>query len=349
MCKLYVLASIPNQGKTTTSILLGEYFQKQGQKTAHLQIEKGYFDVHPYLEKNCFHYSIPLEAAKTRKSFERWLPKGYDVYILEISFSYSPIGVAFVDLFENVNEIISFNLKDSWDDFVLYRLYKDWEKENIPDSHVSAIRDRFYERNVKKVLTKTPGEHEEASVDELFVIHHPEQFVSNMVNPEYTFPTVRKSAIAVGVFPAEYWDIYPELKWYHYDYSSFMKRYRRDNFGIAIIGISGAEDMKFTFKPEHGEVICYQPSVYLEGAKNESHGYLPLVDDLLSVYRAIKNEPVGTPIGKDGGCYSPYNNKYWIFNSNQRADLVVKDKNIIFCHGWVLPQYLIRDGYLEVN
>jgi hypothetical protein len=351
MADIYVLASIPDQGKTTTAILLEKYFQNKGLKVACLQNEKGPFDVHTYLENGCYHYTIPLEAAKNKKSFEQWLPKGYDNYILEITCPYSPIGAAFVDLFENVNELISYNLKDSWTEFVFSQMHNDWRQGNHTNSNFSELIDHFYKRNVNKVLTKTPGKTDVlSSVDNSFVIHHPEQFVSNIVNPENTFPKSQQTAIAVGIFPAEYWDICPDLHWYNFDYAAFMEMFRKGDYDLAVIGVCGTENMKFAGKPEHdGKVICYQPSVYLEGSMKVSHDNYPVVDDLLSVYRIIKNEPVGTPIGKDGGCFAQYNNRYWLFNPNKPADLVLKDKNTVFCHGWVLPQYLIRDGYLEMS
>lgn len=65
---------MPNQGKTTTSVLLSKYLEKEGKKTACLQTEKGLFDVNRYLEAGCYNYSVPLEAAKSRESFEEWLP-----------------------------------------------------------------------------------------------------------------------------------------------------------------------------------------------------------------------------------------------------------------------------------
>jgi hypothetical protein len=33
----------------------------------------------------------------------------------------------------------------------------------------------------------------------------------------------------------------------------------------------------------------------------------------------------------------------------ERPEAVWKTGNIVCCNGWVLPLYLIRDGYLEMN
>lgn len=45
MSKLYVLASVSGQGKTTTALLLEKYFRSQGLKVACLQTVKGQWDV----------------------------------------------------------------------------------------------------------------------------------------------------------------------------------------------------------------------------------------------------------------------------------------------------------------
>jgi hypothetical protein len=347
MSEIYVLASIPNQGKTTTAILLGKYFQNQGKKVACLQTEKGPFDVHTYLEKDCYHYTLPLEAAKNKKSFGQWLPKGYDAYIFEITFPYSPIGAAYVDLFKSVNEIISFDIRDSWKKFVTRQMHEHWGRVNHTRSDVMGLWELFHKRTVKKVYTKTRGKTGDASVDDQFTLVHPEKLLSENICAEYSFPKGTRTAIAVGAFPAEYWDIYSDLCWYRFDYAAFMQRFRKEDFDLAIIGVCGADNLKFHYMPKKGEIVCYQPSVYHNLTR--SHTYLPLEDDFMTVYQTIKNEPVGTPLGKDGGCFAAYNNKYWTFRPHETFEQIRKEGNILFCNGWILPQYLIRDGYLEVN
>ena len=69
MSELYVLASIPDQGKTTTSVLLEKKLRESGYSVACLQTSKGQYDVHTYLSENCYHYSIPLEAARSKTEF----------------------------------------------------------------------------------------------------------------------------------------------------------------------------------------------------------------------------------------------------------------------------------------
>jgi hypothetical protein len=354
MTDLYILASMPGQGKTTTSVLLSKYLEKEGKKTACLQTEKGLFDVYTYLEAGRYHYSIPLEAAKSRESFEKWLPTGYDAYILEITFPYSPIGAAFIDLFENVNEVVSYELKERWENYLHQKASEYWGPLSDSKAYFSDFLKSFNDRNVARVHTKTKGRIDGPFVDNNFNLGNPDDFVCDRVSPRYTCSKSEKKAIAVGAFPAEYWDIYPDLKWYGFDYASFMERFRKKNFDLAVIGACMNQDLKIRDRPAGPEIICYQPSLYYEMKKiNLGHGgiedFRKNMDDFMEVYRRIKNEPVGTSIGKEGGIFAGFNNKYWTFRTHPDFDIMKKEENILFCNGWILPQYLIRDGFLEVE
>jgi hypothetical protein len=352
MSEIYILASVPEQGKTTTAILLSRYFEKKGKKVACLQSEKGLFDVHTYLQEDRYHYSIPLETAKSRKSFEEWLTVGYDVYIFEVSFPYSPPGSAFIDLFENVNELVSYDLRDRWKEYRRQRVTEHWELPSDSNSHLTFFLDLFNDRNVRKVFTKTRGKIDAPSVDDRFNLVNPGDFVCDSINPRYSFPKSGKKAIAVGAFPAEYRDIYADLKWYGFDYAEFMERFRKEDYDLAIIGACMNQNLKFRDRPVEPDIICYQPSVYRRGIIQGHSGvkkHRQVTDDLMEVHGTIKNEPVGTPVGKEGGVFAGHNNRYWIYRMHPDFDLIKKEGNILFCNGWVLPQYLIRDGFLEVG
>lgn len=352
MSEIYILASVTGQGKTTTAILLSRYFEKEGKKVACLQAEKGLFDVHTYLQEDRYHYSIPLEAAKNVGSFEQWLPAGYDAYILEITHPYSPPGTAFIDLFENINEPVSYELRDSWEDFLRQQVNEQWGAPADSNGPHEYFLNLFYDRNVRKVLTKTRGETNGPSVDDRFNLVNPGEFVYNSINPRYVFPKSEKKAIAVGAFPAEYRDIYADLTWYGFDYAEFMERFRKEDYDLAIIGACMNQNLTFRDRPVEPDIICYQPSVYHTMRHIGDHGgvgdHKRVMDDLMEVHRAIKNEPFGTPLGKEGGIFAGYNNKYWIYRTHPDFDILKKEENILFCNGWVLPQYLIRDGFLEV-
>jgi len=100
MPKLYILASIPDQRKTTTAILLEKRLRCEGQRVACLQMNKGKKDVYRYLSEGCYHYTIPFEAAQSREVFDQRVPIGYDSYILELTYSFSPVGAAYISLFD---------------------------------------------------------------------------------------------------------------------------------------------------------------------------------------------------------------------------------------------------------
>lgn len=216
-------------------------------------MNKGQFDVHSYLNNGCWHYSIPLEAAKSREEFERWVPVGFDVYLIEITFSYSLLGIAYVDLFENVNEIISYDLKNEWKKafFEYARRRYLW---NDKDEALSDFWNMFHRRNVREIYTKSPVELEGPYVNDNFELRNPEEFVYDEIRPGYKFPSDSRKAIAVGAFPAEYWDIFPNLKWYGFDYASFMQRLRRKDYDLAIVGRCLSRNLKFCDKPEDKEM-----------------------------------------------------------------------------------------------
>jgi len=153
--------------------------------------------------------------------------------------------------------------------------------------------------------------------------------------------------VAVGVFPAEYWDIYSNLQWFDMDYAGFMEVVRKNEYDLAIIGGCGTDDLKLTYYPENNPVICYQPSVFLDLLPRKVSK--PLMVDLKSIYETIKMEEPGTSLVPEGEPFSGYNNPYWVYRLYEKPEVVWKEDNVLFCNGWVLPQYLIRDGYLEVN
>ncbi|SCL74214.1 hypothetical protein L21_0081 [Methanoculleus chikugoensis] len=127
MSDLVVLTSNKGQGTRTAALLLEEKFRNDGYSVACLVTDNGRLDV----------YSIPLEAAHGKGAFERWVPAGYDKYIFEVTFPYSPIGAAYIDFFRNINEVVSYDLRDTLKLHVLDP--KNRAAENNPD--VTAAPD----------------------------------------------------------------------------------------------------------------------------------------------------------------------------------------------------------------
>jgi len=346
---IHVLASIPDQGKTTTAILLEKKLKSEGKHVACLQMNKDKKDVYRYLSEGCFHYTLPFEACQSRESFEKWLPTGYDSYILEISYSFSPVGIPFITLFDNVNEIVSADQAGNWRENVETRFRRDWNA-HFPDipapTDISSLWDVVHDRKMRQILTKTDGA-KGPSVDRNMVLHNPEQFAVERVRPGMSFPIGKKKAVAVGVFPAEYWDIFPGLRWFGMDYAGFMEAVRKDKYDLAVIGGSGADQLKLRRFPQDLPVICYQPTVFLNlEYRKESK---PLSTSICSVYETIRTQKPGTPLAPDDEPFSGYNNPYWVYRLYEKPEVVWKTENVVNCNGWVLPQYLIRDGWLGVN
>lgn len=350
MADLYILTSIPNQGKTTTALLLEKKLKSEGRRVTCLQATKGPNDIHRYLFEDCCHYSVPVEATKDRSTFEQWVPHGYDSYILEVPFPYTPLRAGYVDLFQNINEVIPFENRGNWKEYVsgyLNQLGSRSKRERGPPLNLMALWDHVHNRNVRPVITKTPSVLEGACVDTDYVLHHAEHLAVESIEPRMKLPKGSSRAIAVGSFPAEYWDIFPSLKWFRYDYPAFMNSVREKQYDIAIIGACGSDNMKLRTPPDHGTIICYQPVAFLSMEKNRIRKSLSV--DYPTILSIIKKDPPEKPLCPDGEPFSVFNNRFRVYQKYKSADPVWKAGNIVFCNGWVLPQHLIRDGYLEVS
>jgi hypothetical protein len=322
----------------------------EGKSVACLQNNKGQYDVGTYLKEGAYHYSLPLEATKNRESFESWVASGYDAYIMEITYAYAPCGAVFVDLFNNVNEIVSYELRDDWKGCVSDYLKNAWINghNGIDTSQdVMTIWDRVRNRNLRRVITKSPKILEGPYVDTSRVLYHADELVKETIDPKMVLPRSNWKVITVGAFPGEYWDIFPKLHWFGFDYAGFMETLREKQYDLAIIGACGANSLKLRDRPDHGSIICYQPSVYLDLKRTQITQ--PLNESYPSIFSTIKNTSPGTPLCPAEEPFSGYNNRYWVYRTYDRDDPVWKDGNVLFCNGWVLPQYLIRDGFLEVN
>ncbi|QYZ80161.1 hypothetical protein E2N92_12345 [Methanofollis formosanus] len=348
MSKIYVLASIPGAGKTTTALLLHRHFREQGLRVACLQQNKGQSDVHAYLSAGCRHYTIPLEAAKGREDFEQWVPSGYDVYLFEVTWPYAPIGAAYVDVFDRINETVPYEAMNDWKGYVAAFQKKRWSRR-LPAHHPDLMElwDMVRDRTVQRIVTKVPEEVEGPFVDTSHLIHRPELLVADTIEPQMTLPRSDRTAIAVGAFPAEFWDLFPRLSWYGYDYAAFMERYRAEDYDLAVIGMCGGTALKFRDRPEKSDVICYKPSVYLDGLQSPKE-VLQNRDSFSRIVSTIKEKPVGTPLGDEGSPYFRLNNRFWTYRPYPDREMIWREENMLFCNGWVLPQYLIREGYLEV-
>lgn len=248
MAELYVLASIPDQGKTTTAILLEKKLKDEGKKVACLQMNKDKKDVYRYLSEGCYHYTIPFEATQTRATFEKWVPKGYDTFILELTYSFSPVGIPYISLFDPVNEVISFEYRENWKQHAEKSFQKTWNSHHAdvtPPPDLMSLWDIIHDRYIQQIITKTPGKRG-PSVDQDMVLHESEQFAVEHIHPEMTFPKGKKKVIGVGVFPAEYWDIFPSFRWFGMDYAGFMDVIRKNEYDLAIIGGCGTDELKLS-------------------------------------------------------------------------------------------------------
>ena len=305
-------------------------------------------DFKSYIKKNIYHYSIPLEAAASKAEFERWVPAGFDIYLMEIALGKSPADIAYLQFFENVNEVISSEHLGSWDDYILRYYEKNWIPEDgKSECRPSDFRDYFLDRNVQRVVIGAMEKLGSPFLDSGGYVHNTGALVYNEIDPKYTFPVSDKRLITVGAFPDEYWDIFPHMRWYSSQYAKFMMRYRKESYDIAVIGDSLQDKLKFRDRPERNPVICYQPGVYDDVERKDpdlkvNTDFDSFIGDLNNI---IRNK--GTADADDS--LSVYNHKFTTFRPIPDREPVWREGNILFCNGWILPQHLIAEGLLEVE
>lgn len=346
MVDVYILASYCDQGKIIVALALEQYLRKQGYKVACLQKIKGQSDVGLYLRNRCYQYNLPLEAAQSRDMLEQWLPVGYDKYIICISTAYSPVGTAFLDLFNSYNEIIPYAWENNWSGSVQENI-KSYSNDPGLLIYWERMRAKYrQEKKVQDVITGITSPYDGPALDNNSCLNHPEKLISDIFKPKMILPQSNRKAIAVGAFPVEFWDIFPELKWYDYDYITFIERINKENFDMAIIGECNNPELKLPIKPKT-KTICYQPTVYLPDCRANTQ--FPKNRNQDAIYEHIKKKPIGTQFPDSGFSYRYYNNRFWVYQTYPGKDIVQQDDNIVYCNGWILPQFLIRDGYLEVS
>jgi hypothetical protein len=341
MAKLYAFESIPEAGKTTSIMRLANFFESQGKRVACVQSIKGERDIGLYLKNGMYIYSVPVEAAKSIEYLEKWLPVGYDIYLHEMSMLYkSPIVVARMKTIGKTNEVVPFENIDNWDGYI----------DSLYGKRVS-FRDEIKENVTQQLITKVPKDYAgtitNPHIDTDLNIHNAGVLSSIDVTPKMTFPTSDKEVIAVGAFPAEYWDIFPNTKWYGYDVLSFVNRYKKNDYDLAVIGDWANKSAKFGFMPEK-QTMCYKPYLYLRGDVNEFTHNMEITSDKNAILDTIMNKPVGSKFGRDGCLYSSRNNRYWVRQQYQNIDLMTDVGNVTVFNGWVLPQYLIDENILEL-
>lgn len=123
-----------------------------------------------------------------------------------------------------------------------------------------------------------------------------------------------------------------------------MQALRAEEYDLAVIGTCHNEALKFRDKSRDRTVVCYQPSVYLDLKTREKK--LSVNRDFSAVFSTIKTRSAGTPLGPADGAFSGYNNRLWVNAKHEVAEPLRQEGNVIFCDGWIIPQVLLREGYL---
>ncbi|WP_319579840.1 hypothetical protein [uncultured Methanospirillum sp.] len=344
---LYVITSNPKNFKGKSVLLLEEQLRNQGYSVAILYMCNGFIDTHNALQSGRYHYSIPIEAAKSREAFEAWVPVGYDKYILEVTLPYSPIGAAYLDLFQSINEVIPYDLKDSWKEHILDP-QNSFESLEIPFSgDISPMWDIIHNRTVQTIISKSPIPLNGPYLDTTPALINPDLILKEQVTPRMQFPHSEKKVLAFGPIPAEYWDIYPGMVWNLSEYDAFRNEFLSGNYDYVILGTGYTEELKTSEVNSKYTIISYQLPLG-QGASSSSRN-ITRSPNLSNVFQKIKNGQRGDSLTSCHCAYEEYSDKYWIKKKVIDKDLIWTEKNIVYCNGWVVPQYLILEGLLEVN
>ena len=84
-----------------------------------------------------------------------------------------------------------------------------------------------HNRNVQTLVTQSPSPVEGPYFDTAKTLHNIDKLAVESITPRMTLPKSDKKVIAVGLFPAEFWDISSQLTWYKFHYAEFMEALRR--------------------------------------------------------------------------------------------------------------------------
>jgi hypothetical protein len=133
-----------------------------------------------------------------------------------------------------------------------------------------------------------------------------------------------------------------------YNYSAFSEDVKNNSYDIAIVGGCADQSLKLDIIGTEKQVICYQPSALSNRIFQNNHINGRISINPVQLMEKIRNLPVGTDLSISSTTYSRLNNRFWISQEYSGNDILEKEENVLFCNGWVLPQYLIREGLLEV-
>lgn len=332
-----VIAGEWHAGKTTACQILADHYRDMGFAVANIQVSKGIDDVYQYQAGGYMHYTVPLEAAKGKDDLEKWLPVGYDYYILEWTYPHHPefaIATAYLDIFEQgeVNEIVP------WSDyFAGYRT-----------SHAIAVSRCNYP------LWDVPGFSPNRQA------YHPELLIQIDLNPQLQIPRSGHAAMGLGYFPGEWFDVFPNFRWYQQDHARFFQDLHRNNPDQVILGhvhSSIIPAIREAIPEISCSVLSYCPEMHSPADRLSpitcAGNLLPDAGVTAAIRAHIRDAPVGSPFpappgNPDDYYYTRFDNLFWTRTEYRGVPVIRSDSNLTVCNGWVHPMYLIQGGYVCV-
>jgi hypothetical protein len=322
MPDLMVLHGEWDSGKTTTCLRAARYFRYDGIKTACLTFEKGINDVGLYWAEHNHHYCLPLEVAKGRSVLEKWLPVGYDLYILE--------G-------KNPGAGIMSNL--------FYSIYPPADQNICIPQYLSRDGNRFGCQPVITMCHPSRVPLEYPATDVFETIFSPEQIRTIPVEPSMILPRLYGKVLSAGYFPSEIWDMYPDHRWVREDSDEFWDQYESRRPDLIVLGWMGSPHEWHDVVQVDTPILCFDPRIWQENL-TPFDSITPDDDILTQTVQIIRTDPVGSAF-PDTGYLKKYNNPYWTQMFFQELPIISRQKNMTLINGWVHPLYLYQDGVIS--
>ena len=308
-----------NSGKTTTCNAIANRLRSEGYSVANLKFTKGMDDYIRYSVNGNKLYLLPLEVIKSRTDLERFIPEGYDWYIIEGSYPNRPdwpVAVMHMALFHddevNVTVPVSEQNQDAG-----YQPIVTMVERPIKDQPYVTVREEF-------------GGFEHMRLTAL--------------SPKLTLPIFKKTAAAIGYFPNNLFDMFPYLRYYEFDYHSFFRDITHHTFDAVIIGKVHPE--YFSRFREHSwqDTLCFHPPVFIDNLEKYPIDGISKKEGAKKVIEFFTKKPVGSAVPKSlhNTFYERYNNEFWERMDYKNLGIISEYNDVIILNGPVHPRYYLH-------
>ena len=134
----------------------------------------------------------------------------------------------------------------------------------LQEADLTPMWNIVHNRNVQTLVTQSPSPVEGPYFDTAKTLHNIDKLAVESITPRMTLPKSDKKVIAVGLFPAEFWDISSQSDVVQI---SLCRIHGGTSWEKSTIlessGTCAKMNLKLRNKPKNHPVVCYQPTVYM--------------------------------------------------------------------------------------